>query len=223
MSADSEARPRRFTDVTEVHDISVVLGEVAAYPGDQEYIRRWTSRTEDGADCNVSALTLSAHAGTHIDAPFHLLQKGKTLDMYSLDRFITPAQVVSAEESDSIRPSALADLEIMRGEALLFRTDNTNRGLLRKTEFQEEYVYLSLEAAQHCVAVGISIVGIDCLSVDRYGDLALPAHHCLLENDVLILEGIDLQGVPPGRYMLLCLPLRMKGGEASPARAVLIR
>ena len=223
MSSDSEDWLSKVADFTEVHDISATLGKVAAYPGDQEYFREWTSRTNNGASCNISALTLCAHAGTHLDAPFHLIQKGKTLDMYSLKRFITPAHVVSAEEADSIQPSALLNLEIKKGEALLFKTDNSTRGLLRKTDFQDEYVYLSLEAAQLCVASGVCIVGIDCLSVDRYEDDALPAHHCLLENDVLILEGIDLRGVAPGRYLLLCLPLRIKGSDASPVRAVLIR
>lgn len=223
MSHDSEAWPQRVADFTEVHDISAVLGETATYPDDQEYFREWRSRTEDGAGCNVSALTLCAHAGTHLDAPFHLLQKGKTLDMYPLERFIIPAQVVSASDANSIQPSALKNLEIKKGEALLFKTDNSTRGLLRKPEFQEEYVYLSVEAAQLCVASDACTVGIDYLSVDRYGDPALPAHRCLLENDVLILEGIDLQSVTPGRYILICLPLRMKGSEASPVRAVLIR
>jgi arylformamidase len=223
MSSDSETWPHRIADFAEVYDISATLGEVAAYPGDQEYFREWTSRTENGTGCNVSALTLCAHAGTHLDAPFHLMKKGKTLDMYSLERFITPAQVVSAEEADSIQPSALQDLEIKNGEALLFKTDNSTRGLLGKRDFQEEYVYLSMEAAQLCIASGVCMVGIDYLSVDRYDDHPLPAHHCLLENDVLILEGIDLREVPPGRYLLICLPLRMKGNEASPVRAVLIR
>lgn len=225
MSPNSEAWPQSVANFAEVYDISAVLGEVAAYPCDREYSREWTSRTENGADCNVSAVALCAHAGTHLDAPFHLLQKGRTLDMYPLQRFITPAQVMSVkeDEDDSIQPSALQGLETNKGKALLFQTDNSTRGLLRKAEFQEDFVYLSEEAAQLCVASGVGLVGIDYLSVDSYGDDALPAHRCLLENDVLILEGIDLQGVPPGRYLLLCLPLRIKGAEASPVRAVLMR
>jgi arylformamidase len=223
MSHDPETWHQKVANLTEAYDISTTLGEVAAYPGDQEYFREWTSRIEGGAGCNISAFTLCAHAGTHLDAPFHLLQKGKTLDMYSLERFITPAQVVAAEEADSIQPSALQNLEIKKGEALLFKTNNSTRGLLQKTDFQEEYVYLSAEAAQLCAASGVCMVGIDYLSVDRYGDPTLPAHHRLLENDVLILEGINLREVPPGRYLLICLPLRMKGSDASPVRAVLIR
>ncbi|MDM7912005.1 MAG: hypothetical protein QUS09_02820, partial [Methanotrichaceae archaeon] len=68
-----------------------------------------------------------------------------------------------------------------------------------------------------------SLVGIDYLSVDKYGNNAAPVHHLLLKNDVLILEGIDLKEVSPGEYFLLCLPLRLKGAEAAPARAVLAR
>ncbi len=223
MPPDFEALPQSVANFTEVYDISALLGEVAAYPGDREYTCEWTSRIEEGDGCNVSALALCAHAGTHLDAPFHLQRTAKTLDAYPLQRFITPAQVVPVKEADSIQPSALQDLEIKRGDALLFKTGNSTRGLLRKADFKERFVYLSLEAAQLCVALGVGLVGIDYLSVDRYGEDALPAHHCLLENDVLILEGIDLQGVPHGRYLLLCLPLRMKGCEASPTRAVLMR
>lgn len=224
MPPDSEALLQSVADFTEMYDISALIGKVAAYPDDREFSREWTSRTEAGADCNISALTLCAHAGTHLDSPFHLLPGSRTLDMYPLQRFITLAQVVSVkEEEKSIQPFALQGLEIRTGEALLFRTNNSTRGLLKKADFRERFVYLSAEAAQLCVDSGVGMVGIDYLSVDRFGDEALPAHRCLLENDVLILEGIDLQGVPPGRYLLLCLPLRIKGGEASPVRAVLIR
>lgn len=223
MPPDSEAWPQKVADFTEVYDISALLEEVAAYPGDREFSRKWTSKTEEGAGCNISALTLCTHSGTHLDAPFHLLQTARTLDAYPLQRFITPAQVVSVKEANSIQPSALEGIEIKKGEALLFQTENSTRGLLRKADFQKGFVYLSPDAARLCVALGVGLVGIDYLSVDRYMDDDLPVHRCLLENDVLILEGINLQGVLPGRYLLLCLPLRMKGSEASPVRAVLMR
>jgi arylformamidase len=80
-----------------------------------------------------------------------------------------------------------------------------------------------LDVAQLCVAGEVSLVGIDYLSVDKYGDDSMPVHRTLLENDILILEGIDLAGIPSGRYSLICLPLSVKGAEASPVRAVLVR
>ncbi len=89
--------------------------------------------------------------------------------------------------------------------------------------FSEEYVCLTPDAARLCVSRGVGLVGIDYLSVDSYEDASLPVHRTLLENDILILEGIDLKDVPCGRYTLICLPLRIKDAEASPVRAVLVR
>jgi len=226
MPFASEIPPKNIPDFTELHDISALLGSVATYPGDRKYSLEWLSRLEEGKDYSLSALALSSHAGTHLDAPAHLLKNGRTLDLYPLKRFILPAQVISVDDNsveESISASALQCLKINPGEALLFRTGNSSRGLLRRPAFSEEFVYLSVDAARLCVTLGVGLVGIDCLSVDRYGDAFAPVHRCLLENDVLILEGIDLEAVSPGRYLLLCLPLRIKNAEAAPARAVLVR
>ncbi len=214
---------QKSPDCAWVQDITAVLGTVAAYPGDRQYRQEWMARVEEGAGFNLSALTLSSHAGTHLDAPAHLIQNGRTLDQYPAERFVLPAYVAFVEGRETIRPSDLQDLKIAKGEALLLRTDNSTRVLLEGGEFSERFVHLSEDAARFCVAMGIAMVGIDYLSVDRYGDESAPAHRCLLENDVLILEGIDLRDVSPGRYMLLCLPLRIKNAEAAPARAFLIR
>jgi len=226
MPFASEIPPKKIPDFTEAQDISACLGTVAAYPGDRQYSLEWLSRLEDGEDFSLSALALSSHAGTHLDSPAHLLKSGKTLDQYPLTRFILPAQVISANPAppqESIPASTLQGYKINPGEALLFRTGNSSRGLLHRPDFSEKYVYLSMDAAKLCVALGVGLVGIDCLSVDRYEDDSAPVHRCLLENDILILEGIDLESVSPGRYLLVCLPLRIKDTEAAPARAVLLR
>lgn len=212
------------------NDISMLLGETATYPGDAPYFREVVSEITPGAphSYNLSTLIMSAHAGTHLDAPAHYIAGGKTLDQYPLERFILPVHVVSVEDESveddgSILPDALKDADIRAGEALLFKTQNSLRGLPEESAFAEKFVYLSVEAAQLCLDLGVSLVGIDYLSVDRYGGDHAPVHHLLLENDVLILEGIDLKAVAPGEYYLLCLPLRAQGTEAAPARAVLAR
>lgn len=211
------------------YDISMLLGEAATYPGDAPYSREMVSDTasdtKTGANCsyNLSTLTMSAHAGTHLDAPAHLIAGGKTLDQYPLERFLIPALVVSVEGDEAIPRDALKNADIRAGEALLFKTNNSLRGLPRKSVFTEKFVYLSVDAAQLCLDLGVSLVGIDYLSVDRYGDDHAPVHHLLLKEDVLILEGIDLKAVAPGEYFLICSPLRVQGAEAAPARAVLAR
>lgn len=210
---------------TLIHDISISLGCVATYPGDRQFTLEWMARLQDGAGCSLSALSMSSHAGTHLDAPSHILKGGKSLDMYPQGRFIVPARVVffdGKDESGPIPVSALNDLKVTRGEALLFKTNNSSRRLLHNPMFSKDYVYLSKDAAKVCVSMGVSLVGIDCLSVDRYGDDSVPVHRILLENDILILEGIDLANVFPGRYSLVCLPIKVKDAEAAPVRAVLV-
>ncbi|MDD1759718.1 MAG: cyclase family protein [Methanothrix sp.] len=224
-----DSRLKKIGCFEEMHDITAILGLVPDYPGDRSFSLDWIVRPEDSSaqelnsGFRLSALSLSSHAGTHIDAPTHLSPKAKTLDQYPPQRFLIPAQVVSVGSDESIQPGCLDDIDVEEGDAVLFQTKNSSNGLLRRSGFEEKYVYLSEAAAKRCVALGISMVGIDYLSVDRYGDEAAPVHHCLLENDVLILEGIDLQGVPPGKFILSCFPLRIKGNEAAPVRAVLLR
>jgi arylformamidase len=223
-----DPRLKKIGIYAEMHDITAILGLVPDYPGDRSFSMDWILRPEDSAQelnsgFRLSALSLSSHAGTHIDAPTHLSSKAKTLDQYPPQRFLITAHVISVGNEESIHPGCLDDIDVEEGDAVLFQTKNSSNGLLRRSGFEEKYVYLSEAAAKRCVALRISMVGIDYLSVDRYGDEAAPAHHCLLENDVLILEGIDLQGIPPGEFLLSCFPLRIKDIEAAPVRAVLLR
>ena len=223
MPLASEIILNNSLDFREVYDISAPLNMVPAYPGDRPYFREWMARLDEGDDYCLSALALSSHAGTHLDFPSHLLRGGKAQDSYSLKRFIIPAEVISVPGDGPVLPSNLQGCKIDRGQALLFKTCNSKKRLLHQAVFSEEFVYLSLDVAHLCVAGEVGLVGIDYLSVDKYRDDSLPVHRTLLENDVLILEGIDLADVPSGKYSLICLPLSIKDAEASPLRAVLVR
>jgi len=205
------------------HDISVLLGvEDTTYPGDAPYRRENISSTAQGA-YNLSSLILSAHAGTHIDAPAHMLDRARTIDQYPVEDFILPAHVVPVDDRESIKPKSLDGLKIRSGEALLFKTHNSISGLSRGGKLSDSFVYMSAEAADLCISLEARLVGIDYISVDRIEDESAPVHHRLLKNDVLILEGIDLGNVLPGRYTLFCPPLKIKDGEASPVRAMLMQ
>ena len=206
-----------------IYDISVTLGEEAIdYPDDTPYSRKLIWKIEEGSVCDLSGLELSTHAGTHIDAPAHFIANGKTIDQYNVGDFILPAQVVDINDRDVVKPEALLDVPFQPGEALLFRTENSTTGRCRNGVFSEHYVHLSPEAAKTCVDKGIALVGIDYISIEQYGNEAFKAHRTLLGAGVLVLEGINLEYVPPGKYTLFCLPLKMKSAEASPVRAVLI-
>ena len=207
----------------QVLDISITLGtEAPTYPGDAAFQRAVQSTLAEGAPYELSSLTMSAHAGTHIDAPSHVAAGGKALDAYPVRAFMLPALVVSVAAATAVRPEHLAGARLRKGDALLLQTDNSRSGRARTPTYSERYKYLSPQAAALCVARKAALVGIDYLSVDPPEAEGLPAHHILLDAGVLVLEGIDLAGVSPGRYLLACLPLKMAGAEASPVRAVLL-
>jgi len=209
--------------IEEAYDISLPLGDgCACYPGDTPF-SRWQLRRLDEAGYSLSSLTMSSHCGTHLDSPAHLIAGGRTVDQLSFQELILPARVVFAGGRGPIQAEDIRDVPILPGQALLFKTENSISGLSRSPDFREDFVYLSPAAAEHCLNRGVGLVGIDCLSVDRFDDPDLPVHRVLLSHDVPILEGIDLQSVAEGSYTLICLPLKVAGGEASPARALLLR
>lgn len=205
-----------------VIDITVTLGvEAPLWPGDTAYGRQMRETMAGGGVSDVSRLTMSAHAGTHIDSPAHFIAGAKKLDAYGAERFVLPAVVAAVDDADSVRAEHLAGVRIAPGEALLVRTRNSGQGLCRRPEFSERFVALTDDAARWCVDRRLGMVGIDYLSIDPYGD-CFDAHYTLLGNDVLALECVDLSDVAPGRYTLVCLPLKLPDCEASPVRAVLL-
>ncbi|MCJ7445418.1 MAG: cyclase family protein [Methanotrichaceae archaeon] len=208
----------------EVYDITILISEnMPIYPGDMPFSRQKISKIVTGQPYNLSAFRFGAHIGTHLDAPTHFFDYGKSLDQYPAERFFLQTSVVSVLESERIEPQDLSELNIRRGEAVLFRTENSRRSLLRRDLFLDDFVYMSNEAAELCVQIGVSLVGIDYLSIEKYGEKSAPVHSTLLANDVLILEGIDLIDVPDGRFTLICLPLKIEDSEGAPARAILVR
>ncbi len=205
-----------------VYDISVPLDEeLAVYPGDTMFSRDIIMAFEKGDECALTGITMSAHFGTHLDSPAHFFPDGRTIDSYPPEQFILPAQVVESASADVIRAEELRELTLSPGTALLFKTSNSLSGLVRKKAFAENYVCLSEKAAYVCAQLEPSLVGIDYFSIDSFSDKKYPAHFQLLGAGILVLEGIDLREVPVGKYTLCCFPLRLRGLEASPVRAVL--
>ncbi|MEJ2588073.1 MAG: cyclase family protein [Deltaproteobacteria bacterium] len=211
----------RFTDI---YDISVTLGEESIdYPGDTPYSREYLSTLKDGAPYDLSSLRMSSHSGTHLDFPAHFIPGGNSAEDYTVADFIRPAQVIDIRDPERIVPDELERLEIRPQEALLFKTDNSRTGRSKNGIFSEQYVYLSPEAAQYCVQRDVGLVGIDYASIEQCGNDTFAAHRYLLGGNIPVLEGLDLESVPTGTYTLYCLPLKIKGGEAAPVRAILMR
>ncbi len=208
----------------EVFDISVTLGEdTVIYPGDPPFEREVTSSIEHGEHSDVSRLSMSAHSGTHLDTPSHFVAGEKRLHEFDARDFIFPAQVIPIQDTEAIRVEEFSEADIHPGDAILFRTINSEKGLSEKRQFDSNYVYMTKEAADYCVEKKVSLVAVDSVSIDKYGDETYPAHHGLLGNKIFVLENVNLRDVPQGRFLLFCFPLKIRGGEASPVRAILTR
>ena len=192
------------------------------WPGDPPVSIEWLEDMRAGGAVNLSRITLGAHAGTHVDAPLHYLPAGRSIDKMPLDALVGPARVIEARgrADGSIAKEELEAKDIKRAERILLKTDNS---LLweRPGPFRERFVHLSVAAARFLARKKIRAVGIDYLSVSGYMKDEARVHRALLEAGVWIIEGLDLSGARPGQYELICLPLRMEGLEAAPARALL--
>jgi len=208
-----------------LHDISLPLGrDTLVWPGDPPIDVTPKLRIANGDPANVSELRLGTHSGTHVDPPVHFVEGAAAIDRLSLDRVVGPALVADLRETNGpIGPTELEALGLGRDVTrLLLRTSNSSLWRSLPVEFPDTYACLSPEGAKWIVQNGIELVGIDFLSIEARGASGHPVHHILLENGVVIVEGLDLGDVEPGTYTLVCMPLKVVDGDGGPARAVLI-
>lgn len=191
---------------------------MVVYEGDPDVRLARARAIADGATANVSRLDFGVHTGTHVDAPAHFIEGAAGADELPLDALIGDAFVVDATGVEGVLDeAALRGLELPESaDRLIFKTRNS--GLWELDEFSHDFVSLTGDGARHLLGRGVRLVGIDYLSI---GDEE--AHVELLCAGVVPLEGLDLRGVEPGPYRLVCLPLRLVGSDGAPARAVLIR
>ena len=173
-----------------------------------------------GNVCNVSKMSMGVHTGTHMDAPIHFIHGGIGIDQMPLTASIGRARVIEIGDTVSIKPGELAGHDIQRGERILFKTRNSAR-CWQSDDFVEDFVYIAHEAAQYLAALGVQTVGVDYLSVGGFAVDGPETHQALLGGGVWIIEGLNLSQVEPGDYDLICLPLRIVGGDGAPARAIL--
>ncbi len=205
-----------------MYDVTVPLqAAMPVYPGDAPFRIRPVAQLRKGDPFNILALSLSSHTGTHVDAPYHFEANGVTIDQMPLEVFYGPSVVRDVGEADEVTEGTLEALDIPPGtQRLLLKTRNSR--LWADPSFHEEFVAVTPRGARWLVERGLRLVGVDYLSIEAFGAREFPTHHTLLQAGVAIVEGLDLSQVPPGAYTLLCLPLRLAGGDGAPARAVLI-
>jgi len=206
-----------------IYDISLPISEsLAVWPKDPPVRITQPSHLERGDNATVSRLDMSAHTGTHVDAPAHFIQGGASVDTLDLNVLVGPALVVEALEANVLSADLLAQLPIPPGtQRVLFHTRNSDRWARGEREFARDLVAISEDGAHWLVERGVRLVGVDHLSVGPFGQTR-PTHRALLGAGVICLEGLNLSRIAPGLYHLVCLPLRIAGIEGAPARAVLI-
>ena len=193
-----------------IYDISQELFACQVYPGDPAPVKNTLSSMESGALYNLTALSMCAHNGTHIDAPFHFINDGKTVDELPLEAFVGKAYVaehhgtVSGEDAERMIESA-ENLDPESAKRILIKGD----------------AEVSLEAARIFAASGILLLGNESQTVGPK-DAPMAVHLALLSAEVILLEGIRLSAVPAGVYILNAAPLNLSGSDGSPCRAILI-
>jgi arylformamidase len=173
------------------------------------------SHVERGDIATVSVLRMGSHTGTHIDAPIHFLPGGSGADEVPLANLIGPARVIEIQDRDAVKSGELQSHSLGRRERLLFKTSNSER-CWNGPQFVPDFVSIAEDAASYLASLNTLAIGIDYLSVG-----SPETHRILLRAGVVIIEGLNLAGVTPGRYELVCLPLKILGCDGAPARALL--
>ena len=204
-----------------IHDISLpIVAGGLIYPNNPPIEIETASSMKAGGSSNSSRISFGSHTATHVDAQHHMIDGGWTVERMRLDVLIGPALLVRfPEDVTSITAAHLASVDLAGVERVLFATRNSSFN--RERDFRKDYTFVAPDAAELLVSKGVKLVGVDYLSIEQFKSGHHRTHKTLLGADVIIIEGLSLGAVPPGRYELICLPLSLPGLDGAPARAVL--
>lgn len=205
------------------YDISVpISSNLPIWPDTQPIEFQRTLDLDQGDIANDTTICMSVHTGTHVDASLHFVSSGRSVDELPLETLIGPATVIDVGEIEVITAIFLEGLELPNNlKRILFKTKNSRLwNSINSNTFETNFVALSFDAAEWLVNQGIILVGIDYLSIQRFYD-GPETHIVFLQSDVVIIEGLNLIDVPTGDYELICLPIKLKGLEGAPSRAIL--
>ncbi len=202
-----------------IYDISpLISSNIAVFPGDVEFQRKVSMEFNRGHHLSLSSIETTLHLGAHADAPSHYHPEGKSIEHCSLRTYLGRCQVVDVSQiQGEIHVSALAGVEI-EAPRILFKTCS----LRNPDQWQNDFSYLTPELIEWLAARRVQLIGIDTPSMDHAQSKTLDGHQMFYRHSLSILEGLVLDEVPAGIYYLVALPLKIKSGEASPVRAILL-
>ena len=208
-----------------IYDISLTISpSLPTWPGDPALELKQIESMDQGAHANVTHISAAVHLGTHVDAPHHFLNDGRTVENLPLDVLTGPCYVVQLPDGvEAITAEMLERMELTFDfKRILFGTSNSHWWKNGETKFQTDFVAITEDGAEWLVKRGVQLVGVDYLSVAPYGE-SVPTHTVLLKAGVVVVEGLNLSQVSRGFYDLYCLPLKIAGSDGAPARAILIQ
>jgi arylformamidase len=206
-----------------MHDVTVPMAEgMPTWPGDPGLSVKLFKSMARGDRSNVTELNLGVHTGTHIDAPFHFEPGGAGVDTLPLELLIGRCRVMDASDAAECIDRARLEAADLKGVTrLLFKTRNSHWWKENDRRFHHEFVYLDHAGAEYLIEQGIKLVGIDYLSIEKYKSPDHATHHALLQNGVIIIEGLNLSEISAGDYELIALPMKLAGADGAPTRVVL--
>ena len=200
------------------HDATIPLQQgMPVWPGDPAFEFAPLLRMSRGDSCNTSIVSICTHVGTHVDAPWHFEEEGKRLHEMDTGLFFGEATLIHALAVDVVGASELGEGPLP--ERVLLRTRNSEFCVGAGAGFRSDYVALGADAATRLVEEGVRLVGIDYLSIAPFGQSDQASHHILLKNDVLVVEGLRLKGLPRGRCLFTMLPMALSWADGAPCRA----
>lgn len=203
-------------------DVSVPLdADLPTYPGNTPFSLEAIKRLARGDSSNVSTIHASAHAGTHVDAPRHVLDAGPGVEGLALEMLCGRARVIELTTRRGITAEDLAGFDLTEDVRLLIKTHNSR--LWGSPQFHDQFIGVTEGAARFLVERGVKVLGVDYLSIEEFGKPGAPAHRALLGAGTIVIEGLNLRDVEPGIYEMFCLPILITGSDGAPARVVLRR
>ena len=206
--------------MSRIIDISPVISPATAvWPGDVSFSQTFACQISEGSNIDLSSIQTTVHIGAHCDAPSHYVAEGESIESRALDYYYGDVQVVHVAVAQGARIMP-ADLKCeIVAPRVLFATQS----MPDPNHFNTDFCSLSPELVYLLADNQVILVGIDTPSVDPADSKALESHQAIAQRNLAILEGVVLEHVPAGVYTLSALPLRIKGADASPVRAVLIQ
>jgi arylformamidase len=216
------------------------------WPEDAQPIVDWILERSKGDRTDMIGLNIITHTGTHMDAPLHFIPKGKTIDTMPADVMVGPGRVIEIKNPEKITLAEVEPYNIQAGERILFKTQNSYK-LYDTDAFSPKYVYITIDVAHYLRDRKVLLVGLDYIALGPFADpfgksgvkmspkeekefqeqtkealnITSEVHLSFLGNGIWVLESINLRDVRPGPCLLACLPLRVEGGDAAPARCII--